>query len=84
MFKNRNVTIGRGLPGTNAGMSSSVNGDTYTVARHHDAVKNTPAMKTASNTPIGVLKAAVLTEAMSLVLSRGKTWIHCLENWRWK
>lgn len=40
VFKNiENVTIGRGLPGSNAGMSSSVNGDTYTVAQLYDAVK---------------------------------------------
>ena len=40
VFKNiENVTIGRGLPGTYAGMSSSVNGDTYTVAQLYDAVK---------------------------------------------
>ena len=40
VFKNiENVTIGRGLPGANAGMSSSVNGDTYTVAQLYDAVK---------------------------------------------
>ena len=40
VFKNiENVTIGRGLPGANAGMSSSVNGDTYTVAQLYEAVK---------------------------------------------
>lgn len=40
VFQNiENVAIGRGLPGTKAGMSSSVNGNTYTVAQLYDAVK---------------------------------------------
>lgn len=40
VFKNiENVTIDRGLPGSNTGMSSSVNSDTYTVAQLYDAVK---------------------------------------------
>lgn len=40
VFQNiENVTIDRGLPGTTAGMSSSVNDDTYTVAQLYGAVK---------------------------------------------
>lgn len=40
VFQNiENVTIDRGLPGTTAGMSSSVNDDTYTVAQLYCTVK---------------------------------------------
>lgn len=40
VFQNiENVTIDRGLPGTNAGMSSSVNDDRYTVAQLYRTVK---------------------------------------------
>ena len=40
VFQNiENVTIDRGLPGTEAGMSSSVNDDEYTIAQLHRAVK---------------------------------------------
>ena len=40
VFKNiENVTIGRGLPGKNADMSASVNGDTYSISQLYQFVK---------------------------------------------